>query len=67
MGFNEVDAALRHFALGEPVPELRADSSGIALRYWNELYVAPEATSELRRTGSLSDPRAEVEDWGQRP
>jgi carbamoyl-phosphate synthase large subunit len=66
MGFNEVDAALRHFVLDEPVPELRGDSSGIALRYWNELYVPAEAVDELRRSGSVSDPRADVEGWGLR-
>lgn len=67
MGFNEVDAALRHFVRGEPVPSLRDGGSGVALRYWNEMYLPPEAVSELARSGRLDDPRSkqlEVEDWG---
>jgi carbamoyl-phosphate synthase large subunit len=63
-GFNEVDAALRHFVLGEPALELRGTSSGAVLRYWNEVYPEAEAVDALRRDGSLSHPRAEVERWG---
>jgi carbamoyl-phosphate synthase large subunit len=66
LGFNEVEAALRHFVLGEPIrlPEV---TSGVALRYWNEVYVPPEALEALERSGRLEDPwsyPALVEDWG---
>jgi carbamoyl-phosphate synthase large subunit len=67
MGFNEVDAALRHFVLGEPVPVLKDVGSGVALRYWNEIYVSTEPVGELTRSGQLRDPRRqspEIEDWG---
>ncbi len=67
MGFNEVDAALRHFVLGEPVPPLRDAGAGVALRYWNELYVSPQAVSEIADSGRLDDlrwPAPEIEDWG---
>lgn len=50
-GFNEVEAALRHFVLGEPVPEFPTVTSGVALRYWNEMYVAPEAVAALEQDG----------------
>jgi carbamoyl-phosphate synthase large subunit len=69
MGFNEVDAALRHFVLGEPVPRFPLVAEGVALRYWNEVYVAPEAVQQLRRDGRLDDVRArprefETFGWG---
>jgi carbamoyl-phosphate synthase large subunit len=68
MGFNEVDAALRHFVLGEPVPALKDVGSGVALRYWNEVYVSPESFREIAHSRELPDPRAQhprVEDWGR--
>lgn len=66
LGFNEVEAALRHYLLGEPVamPDV---TRGVALRYWNEMYVSPESAESLERTGRLDDPWDEdviVEDWG---
>jgi carbamoyl-phosphate synthase large subunit len=68
LGFNEVEAALRHFVLGEPL-ELQEPRPGIAVRYWNELYVPDSARDALARTGRLDDPGATpatVEDWGMR-
>jgi carbamoyl-phosphate synthase large subunit len=66
LGFNEVEAALRHFLLGEPIEPTEV-TRGTMLRYWNERYVPADATEELARTGRLEDPRAHpaiVEDWG---
>jgi carbamoyl-phosphate synthase large subunit len=37
-GFNEVEAALRQFVLGETAA-LPAITSGRAVRYWNEVYI----------------------------
>lgn len=70
MGVNEVDAALRHFVLDEPVPPMTPADSGVALRYWNEIYVPRQALEQLRASGQLDDPAdhgAHVEDWGFRP
>jgi carbamoyl-phosphate synthase large subunit len=67
MGFNEVEAALRHFILGEPAPPLHDVGTGYALRYWNELYVPAEAVDTAGREGRLEDPGAHsvmVENWG---
>ena len=67
-GFNEVDAALRHFVLGEPMNLPRVES-GVVLRYWNELYLPDGAAEALPRDGAAADPSAlgaEVEDWGLR-
>ena len=56
-GFNEVDAALRHYILGEPCPELPLVTQGVMVRYWNEMYLAPEAITEGARKGVIEDPR----------
>jgi carbamoyl-phosphate synthase large subunit len=41
LGFNDVDATLRHYVLGEPAVDLPLITSGLALRYWTEEYVDP--------------------------
>lgn len=67
LGFNDVEASLRHLALGEDAVDLPPARKGIALRYWNEIYVDEEASEELRRSGGLHDPGARpslVEDYG---
>jgi carbamoyl-phosphate synthase large subunit len=67
MGFNEVDAALRHFVLGEAAPALADVGSGFALRYWNEVYVPADAVTSVGRDGRLEHPRTRdvaIEDWG---
>ena len=56
-GFNEVEASLRHFVLGEPPMALPKVTQGVALRYWNELYVDPTAVSAVEATGSLMEPK----------
>ena len=69
-GFNEVEAALRHFVLGENEVCLPRVTHGVALRYWNEMYMAPEACEILRATGRLDAPLdypLDVEDYGMRP
>jgi carbamoyl-phosphate synthase large subunit len=66
-GFDEVGAALRHLVLGEPADDLPRVERGVALRYWNEMYVDEADVAALRRTGSLTrdgGPRATMEDWG---
>lgn len=66
LGFNEVEACLLHFALGQPLAP-GAARGGSVVRYWNELYVPPEAARRLEQDGRLDDPRSHdpvVEDWG---
>jgi len=58
LGFGEVDLALRHLVLGEPAEDLRVVTSGIAMRYWDELYVETEAVDAIARDGRLDDARA---------
>lgn len=58
-GFNEAEATIRSFVLGEPVGPLRC-RPGVAMRYVNEVYAAPEEVQALiaRRQHA---PRASVE------
>jgi carbamoyl-phosphate synthase large subunit len=66
-GFNEVEAAIRHFVLGEPSVPLPLVTEGIALRYWNEVYVDPRAHRELAKRGRLESPTSHpltVESYG---
>lgn len=68
MGFNEVDAALRHFVLGEPAQMLEDIGTGVVLRYWNEVYVPRGVVDALERDGQLSGHlahEATVEGWGR--
>jgi carbamoyl-phosphate synthase large subunit len=69
LGFNEVEAALRHFVLGEPDVNLPLVTEGVMLRYWNELYPDAGAVDTLQRQQRLDAP-AEfplvVEDYGMR-
>lgn len=55
LGFDEVEACLRHFVLGDPL-RLERGRHGTVVRYWNELYL-PEG----------DEGAAFVEDWGMRP
>jgi len=67
LGFNDVEASLRHYVLGEPAVDLPVVTSGQMLRYWNEVYVAPAAFSELAEHFHLAQPAAfplQLEDYG---
>lgn len=64
LGFNDVEAALRHYVLGEPARDLPPVTRGIALRYWNEAYPDCDAVAELDRRSILSGPHAAIEDYG---
>lgn len=68
-GFNDVEAALEHYVLGQPAADLPLITTGICLRYWNEAYVEPCAAEELGRRSLLDEPRRHltaVEDYGMR-
>lgn len=69
-GFNEVDAAIRHFVLGESLEDLPVITEGIVLRYWNELYVDSKALTHLMNSNSLTDKNNNtsfIEDYGAKP
>lgn len=58
LGFNDVEAAVRHLVLGEPATDLPLITEGLVLRYWDEIYVDPAASEELARNRTLDDPRS---------
>ncbi len=67
-GYNEAEAALKHFVLGTPVT-LPLVTEGVGLRYWNELYPDPDAVAALETRGELLHPAGhdyEIEHWGSR-
>ena len=39
LGFNEVEAAIRNYVLNESIEDFPLIKHGIALRYWNEMYI----------------------------
>jgi carbamoyl-phosphate synthase large subunit len=59
-GYNEPEMMIRHFVLGEKVaqPERRR---GIALRYWNEVFLDDVAATDL--TGPSVKVRGEILAW----
>ncbi|MEO7793836.1 MAG: ATP-grasp domain-containing protein [Thermoanaerobaculia bacterium] len=48
LGFPEVEAALRHFVLNEPLPPLPRVTRGVAVRHWEESYPDPDQIERLR-------------------
>ena len=46
-GFNEPDMMIRHFILGESLEPV-APRHGIALRYWNEVFIDHASADDLR-------------------
>jgi carbamoyl-phosphate synthase large subunit len=67
LGFNDVEAAILHYVLGQPAANLPLITEGIALRYLNEAYVSVQAKTELSELGKLDQPKSYkpvVEDYG---
>jgi carbamoyl-phosphate synthase large subunit len=67
LGFNDVEATLRHYVLGQPAADLPVITKGVCLRYWNEVYVSEDAKKKLDEAGELDRPRSYkpvVEDYG---
>jgi carbamoyl-phosphate synthase large subunit len=66
-GFNEVEAAIRHYIYGESTFDLPVVSQGMALRYWNELYIDRDAHRKLLRFNNLKNSKNNnsfIEDYG---
>ena len=57
LGFNDVEAAIRHFVMAEEAKDLPIIRSGQAIRYWNEAYIDPHAYAALMSEGELPRPQ----------
>jgi len=55
-GFNDVESSLRHFVLNEDSLDAIPVKEGIALRYWNEIYIDVNCFNELKKDGKLDNP-----------
>jgi carbamoyl-phosphate synthase large subunit len=67
LGFNDVEAALNHYVLGQHASELPVITEGVVLRYWNEAYIMPAAVAEFERRSRLDEPKrflTYIEDYG---
>ncbi len=66
LGFNDVEAALRHYVLGEKAADLPVVTKGIAVRYWNEAYITQPMIDKLRQSGWASAElgNAQIENYG---
>jgi carbamoyl-phosphate synthase large subunit len=67
MGFHDVDAVVRHLALGEPMRPVAATRALTAVRYFNEIYLDDGALGELDAGRPVDGPSGFVEPWGMRP
>ncbi len=68
-GYREVSAGL-DLLLGTGPEELPLVTRGMALRYWNELYLDPAAAADLETLGTMSPsehPAAQIEPYGIGP
>lgn len=54
-GFRDVEAAIREYALNEDASRCFEPRSGMALRFWEEIYVDEKAVGELEKSGFLAD------------
>lgn len=59
VGFNTVEAVMRHAILKEPIQELRYEK-GIMLRYFNEVFVPLYEFDKLQRDSFIKDPKSRV-------
>jgi len=61
LGFNDVEAGVRHYILGEPAYDLPHVTQGISLRFWNEIYISQEALDACDLNRELSGPCDAIE------
>jgi carbamoyl-phosphate synthase large subunit len=52
--FNEPEAALKHFLLGEDIGGFNP-SEGIVLRYWEEVYITHQDSERIKSTGFIEN------------
>ncbi len=54
LGFNEVEAAIRNYVLNESIEDFPLIKHGMALRYWNEMYIDSQSNILIEDYGMNS-------------
>jgi len=57
--FNEPDAVIRNFLLGEEIKDFR-HTKGIAMRYWEEVYTTLEEGDRIIRDGFITHSKSKI-------
>lgn len=65
LGFNDVEAGVRHYILGEPAYDLAKIRNGFALRFWNEVYLDEQAYTLFQSKGSIENPAQNIQHFEQ--
>lgn len=60
LGFNTVDAAIRHVVLNEKLKPLKQYKKGIILRYFNEVYIPFREYDKLSKQKYIHTPQSKV-------
>lgn len=59
LGFNEPEAIIKNFLLQEEINRMTY-SSGIVMRYWEEVYTSIEEVTQLKEREYLEKPKSEI-------
>ncbi|MBL8821595.1 MAG: ATP-grasp domain-containing protein [Planctomycetia bacterium] len=65
LGFNDVEAGIRHYILGEPAYDLAKIRNGFALRFWNEVYLDEQSYTRFQSKGSFENPAQSIQQFEQ--
>lgn len=57
--FNEPEAAIRNFVLGQDIPQFKP-KCGVVMRYWDEVYATLEDLKKVRHDGHIGKPDSEI-------
>lgn len=60
LGFNTVEATIRHVVLNEKLKPLKRYKKGIILRYFNEVYIPFSEYDKISRQKHITNPQSEV-------
>ena len=59
LGFNTVEAAVRHIVLKEKIPDLK-HKNGVILRYFNEVFIPHNNIKQVKQNKFIKNPKSEI-------
>jgi len=59
LGFNTVEAAVRHIVLKEKIPDLK-HKNGVILRYFNEVFIPHSEIEQVKKYNFIKNPTSEI-------